>query len=661
MKELNEEIVGIYHEKREEDGCETPDEEPKKVKGLMGKGSFESLRQAIAAGIKHQHKKSWRERLSSSFSRNGLIIVKVSVFLFLLTATAIITILSVKESQTKMEENNAFEDFLPVNGNTVIAYTSCGPVQGWVEDGGFAFRGIPYALPPVEELRWKPPVPLQRLEYCWNETLITKRKGSSPNSCWQTYRNGSLDGSEDCLTVDVFTPRSKRNGQRPPVVVLISAETLGGGGGKGFISPQLLSPKLAKAAGIVFVRVRFRLGVLGFFRATALSKSVHPPHSGNYGLTDVHTALQWVNLNAASFGADPHSITVLGHRAGATLVLSLMASKRASNLFSRVWLSGPAVAFPSAEEDDLLDAERQGDMLVESLECTENFLGNNQNINSATCMQEVDSEDLLDTVPEDWKWRPVDLPVRDENSSLLHNWLTIDGEFLTEDPLASWHRHGLHIPLVIGTTSHGEATPELRQRNDWTDLKIVEDHINQSVVGEMGLTEEALKLYSANQQLHLLWNESLQSVMPLVHITSMITDIRSICPLIDFARSASRFARKVPIYLYIMASQPEEAGAIGATVEAEDKPDLASAVVGPGADLLEILTHPLESHNQSSSIGRMFYTYVMHGPSSPNLKKSYTEWDSMEKVGSWPDSKMPRWVTLVKSDGRVEPVSNYPN
>jgi len=131
-----------------------------------------------------------------------------------------------------------------------------------------------------------------------------------------------MDGSEDCLNLDIFTPQIQYLNPLP-VIVLISAESLSGG------SPGTLyiNASLAQAKDVVFVRLNFRLGVLGFLAAEALKKDIHPPTSGNYGLSDIVVALKWIGRNIEGFGGDKDSVTLLGHRAGGTLVTALTASR----------------------------------------------------------------------------------------------------------------------------------------------------------------------------------------------------------------------------------------------------------------------------------------------------------------------------------------------
>lgn len=136
------------------------------------------------------------------------------------------------------------------NGKYVEAVTWCGLVQGVLEDGAFAFRGIPYALPPINQRRWQAAEPVRRIEHCWNGIRLTH---NSSEVCWQRQSTGLMTGAEDCLYLDVFTP-AVRYDSPLPVVVMIGAETLSGS------SPGVMQPsaKLSRVRDIVFVRPNFR-------------------------------------------------------------------------------------------------------------------------------------------------------------------------------------------------------------------------------------------------------------------------------------------------------------------------------------------------------------------------------------------------------------------
>lgn len=206
-------------------------------------------------------------------------------------------------------------------------------------------------MPPKDDRRFKAAEPIERIEDCWNGTLNaypqTKAQAQAKpqtkeqtKTCWQLYAEGGIDGSEDCLTLDVITPYVRYENPLP-VIVLVGADSLTGD------SPNKLRPsaRLAHQRDVVFVRPNFRLGVLGFLALEELSKSVRPPTSGNYALTDIIAVLRWIQLNIHHFGGNPKSVTLLGHRAGATIVSALITSPKAKDLFARAWVtSGSAVS-----------------------------------------------------------------------------------------------------------------------------------------------------------------------------------------------------------------------------------------------------------------------------------------------------------------------------
>lgn len=224
------------------------------------------------------------------------------------------------------------------DGRFITAVTSCGIVEGMLEDSAFAFRGIPYAVPPVDENRWKPAKLIDNIDGCWNGTF--QAHNSTP-VCWQIYANGSMDGIEDCLTLDVVTPHVRYDNPLP-VVVLIGAESMTGD------SPSKMRPsaRFSRARDVIYVRPNFRMGVFGFLALDALSKSTHPPTSGNYALSDIIAALEWIQLNIHHFGGNPKSVTLFGHRSGATLVSAIVTSSKANDLFARAWVTSGAALFP---------------------------------------------------------------------------------------------------------------------------------------------------------------------------------------------------------------------------------------------------------------------------------------------------------------------------
>ena len=226
-----------------------------------------------------------------------------------------------------------------------LVITTAGPVRGESADGLRVFRGIPYAAPPVGDLRWRAPQPAES----WTETRDVLEFGTP---CWQGdidgfYSRGPIDKSEDCLYLNVWT--RARAGNALPVMVWIH----GGGLQIGHGHLPMYDGDALTGEGIVAVSINYRLGVLGFLAHPELS--AESPHgvSGNYGILDQVAALEWVRDNIAAFGGDPGNVTVFGESAGSWSVCYLMASPLAKGLLHRAigQSGGCFAAHPHLAED----------------------------------------------------------------------------------------------------------------------------------------------------------------------------------------------------------------------------------------------------------------------------------------------------------------------
>jgi para-nitrobenzyl esterase len=202
-----------------------------------------------------------------------------------------------------------------------------GLVAGTVVEGVSEFKGIPFAAPPLGDLRWKAPQPVQP----WTGVKQTARFG---DACMQGGGGGGaglgIPYSEDCLYLDVWSP-AKAPSDKLPVIVWI----YGGGFNSGATSNPLYDGTNFARKGVVFVSISYRVGPFGFLATPELSReSGHG--SGNYGLEDQIAGLKWVQANVARFGGDPSKVTILGHSAGGQAVSMLAASPRAKGLFRAV-------------------------------------------------------------------------------------------------------------------------------------------------------------------------------------------------------------------------------------------------------------------------------------------------------------------------------------
>ena len=217
----------------------------------------------------------------------------------------------------------------------LVVQTRFGRVQGFADDEGtLVWKSIPYAAPPVGELRWRAPRdPAPR-----PGIRVSRSFGSG---CTQfNPLVGGIRGSEDCLTLNIWRPASPETGL--PVYLWIH----GGGNtiGSSVMVNEYRGNRVARASQVVFVSINYRLGPFGWFTLPALREGVSPEDdSGNYGTLDIIHALRWIRDNIAAFGGDPATVAVTGESAGASNVLSLMVSPLAEGLFHRaVSQSAPA-------------------------------------------------------------------------------------------------------------------------------------------------------------------------------------------------------------------------------------------------------------------------------------------------------------------------------
>jgi para-nitrobenzyl esterase len=211
--------------------------------------------------------------------------------------------------------------------NAPVVDSPAGKVMGSSEGQAKVFRAIPYAVPPLGERRWRPPVPMKR----WKGVRATQTMGVAcmqPPMAAGPYDRGKVPMSEDCLTLDITAPA---NARKAPVMVWIHGGTLIWGSGH---SKMYDGQEFAKR-GIVLVSINYRLGVLGYLAHPELSKESPEDVSGNYGLLDQIQALNWVRKNIAAFGGDPRNVTIFGESAGALSVEYLLASPRARGTFDK--------------------------------------------------------------------------------------------------------------------------------------------------------------------------------------------------------------------------------------------------------------------------------------------------------------------------------------
>jgi para-nitrobenzyl esterase len=301
--------------------------------------------------------------------------------------------------------------------------TSEGPIQGFTTHGVAAFLGIPYAAPPIGDLRWRPPQPAAK----WDKTLLTVSFG---NTCVQNqvgqFAHPSITG--DCLYLNVYTPRNfAAKTEARPVLVWFY-----GGGLVAGETNDYDGSKLAGKGDSVVVTVNYRVGTLGFFAHPAIDGEGHDV--GNYGLMDQQFALRWVQANIGKFGGDPHNVTIFGQSGGATAVMANLVSPTAAGLFQKIINeSGTHITTTS-----LADAEKIGESFAAKAGCTTNI---------AACLRALSPAQII--------------TLRTPPASFF----ILDGKIITQAPYRSFTNGQFNrVPILTGLVADEQAffLPELQ-------------------------------------------------------------------------------------------------------------------------------------------------------------------------------------------------------
>jgi para-nitrobenzyl esterase len=316
--------------------------------------------------------------------------------------------------------------------------TDRGPVVGHIAGATTAFLGIPYAAPPVGALRWRAPTE----HAAWSAPLDAGALGSA---CAQTA--GALGGqtgpySEDCLTLNVWTPDPSAAAHAPVMVFIHGGAFIHGGSNQATYDGQALA-----TAGVVVVTMNYRLGVFGFLAHAALTAEDDHHSSGNVGLLDQQAALRWVQTNIAGFGGDPGKVTVFGESAGAMSVCAHIASPLAAGLFQRaLGESGSCLFFATPLVTPAGSARASAESLGAAVAHT---LGCDTAADVLACMRGKSSDEVLAAGPS--SENPAEPGVR-----LQPN---IDGYVLAEPPAVAFAA-GRTNPLAgfLGGINRDEAT-----------------------------------------------------------------------------------------------------------------------------------------------------------------------------------------------------------
>ncbi|HZO55374.1 MAG TPA: carboxylesterase family protein [Bryobacteraceae bacterium] len=286
---------------------------------------------------------------------------------------------------------------------------------GLVSGAGMDFRqykGIPYAAPPVGDLRWRPPQPPKP----WTGVRAATEYG---NDCMQSEASRARPQSEDCLFLNVLTPaRSPKD--KLPVMVWIHGGGFAAGSG---VADQYPSEPLPRR-GIVLVTMNYRVNVFGFLAHPALTAESRNHSSGNYGLLDQIAALKWVKANIEAFGGDPARVTIFGTSAGGSAVGRLILSPLARGLFHRASAQSPGREFRPLRS--LSEAEKLGE-----------FWG--KDLAALRAMHAMDLVRRLKRAPAG----PTDDPAI--------FWAIVDGWVIPKEDVSLYRRGKVNaVPLIVG-------------------------------------------------------------------------------------------------------------------------------------------------------------------------------------------------------------------
>jgi len=421
--------------------------------------------------------------------------------------------------QVKDSRGQAAEQVFSVDIKNTVVQAQSGALQGVVVGNEVAFRGIPYAAPPLGDLRWQPPQgPL-----AWAGTRDASAYG---DMCMQTDDNtNQAVGSEDCLFLNIFVSSQVPHGRKQPVMVFIhgGSNRQGGGGGRAFDVPPLAQQ------GVLVVTIQYRLGMLGFF-VNPLLTAEGGGSSGNYGLMDQIAALRWIQRNIANFGGDPTHVMVFGHSAGSLDIQALLISPLAQGLFSAAgMMSGPAI---HASVLPLATMEPLEEPLV-------GLLGCDKAADMLACLRAVPAADVVNnqsTIPT--------IP-----GGLAYRSVVVEPHVVPVDPYDALQQNGTPVPLLIGSTR--EEASRLSPPDDPTvSPPLDEAGYEAAVHAEFDVFGAEV----ANQVLGLYPAASYDA--PVYALIAADSDFQEICEDRSVARSAVH-AHGPPVWRYLYAHRYE--------------------------------------------------------------------------------------------------------
>lgn len=414
------------------------------------------------------------------------------------------------------------------NAKQSIVNTDCGPVRG-IKSTAYIFRGIPFALPPVKERRWKSPEPLsKRTNTCWAGTFNAFTFG---NTCIQRNPDNisQIIGNEDCLYLNVWTPTLNSNANLPVMVWIHGGSLQLSNGNWPTYSP---TAQLAHKTNVVYVSMNYRLHAFGFMALDILSEVSPYRRSGNYGFMDQQLALRWVQENIRNFGGNHNLVTVFGQNSGGTSIIGLLASPLSKGLFHRAWLMSASPVYNKTLEE----ASKDNMIFLKNTGCSD-----------INCLYNVPADDIIHAIP--WDVYPY-WAMSDQLDPPSYNMFDgaiciVDGYVVPETPFDMWKAHkGMDVPIIVGTTA---------QETDYDPSHL--DYYNWSWDDYHKYVRSYLDTFPGNISAHALtlYPDGVES--PAYQYTTLTSDLRVTCPNNIMSDILSTYFRS-PVYRYVLTQRP---------------------------------------------------------------------------------------------------------
>lgn len=502
-----------------------------------------------------------------------------------------------------------------------------GTVEGIDSSGVKIFRGIPFAQPPVGDLRWKAPQPVK----AWTGVRSAKEFGADPeqNNIFGDMVFEGKGKSEDCLYLNVWTPAKKMN-EKLPVLIYFNGGGLVAGSGS---EPRYQGLRLARRGNIIVVTANYREGIFGFFSLPELTKEgCH----GNQGWLDQAAAIKWVKDNIAAFGGNPDRVTINGESAGAQSVCALTTSPLTRDLLNGYMCSSGAIV-SNATPISLAEAERKGTAWAKK-----------NNLKKLSDLRKLSADELKKL----------------DDGTFGEGTKCIDGIFLDEDPnkVISEGRQS-QVPCLLGN-NNGEASVLSYAGGKTPTL----ENISPAIANYFGTDASTIfNLYDIHTDADLFGDKgaALGGDMFIVYATWKWADM-------------VRQSSKAPVYRYVychprpnMQLKGKKPGLAGGTVDAkDDEPEQPAATSAVHSADIEYAMGNLstnaafpwtaDDYATSEIFQQVYINFVNNGnPNGPGIP----QWDTYNTNGAVPPVMLidtnTRQVRDAKTHARYQKIDTF--